>query len=424
MPKFIAILSVFFILNFSLSAVGAENMVSPTPDASASVAATPKSAALPTREFNPTVDYRPQCDETTSAINKVPTSSTVLDEATQFAALRNARQDLWRASQMALSAREILKNTAYEMRREDILRNFSLPSSSSNSEDDLQGEMMKLENEEGSIRQKIKEGTNDTNAEKYSPDLERIKKNRIELKVEILKMEKRNKSAAENEKRVEEASQHNIKMSLRNEKSLQEANSDIECFSALQNKIDGLIYATLIPQTQKNQFKLWMSGIFAFMVLVVILGFFTVALRDSGVRSAIFSNQTGIQFVTLFSLVIAIILFGITGILEAKELSALLGGISGYILGRVTTERAQVPQAGTPSRSVTGNTVTFNAPNSIRKPEGGFDGYAQNQKIRVRGSMQNDGEYTVLQASHSELLVAEPTIKNETAGPTVSLSTT
>ena len=33
---------------------------------------------------------------------------------------------------------------------------------------------------------------------------------------------------------------------------------------------------------------------------------------------------------------IAIILFGITNILAGKELAALLGGLSGYILGRVT----------------------------------------------------------------------------------------
>ncbi len=40
-------------------------------------------------------------------------------------------------------------------------------------------------------------------------------------------------------------------------------------------------------------------------------------------------GQSGIQFLTLFSLVIAIILFGIKG----KELAALLGGLSGYIFG-------------------------------------------------------------------------------------------
>jgi hypothetical protein len=45
------------------------------------------------------------------------------------------------------------------------------------------------------------------------------------------------------------------------------------------------------------------------------------------------------QFITIFSLVIAIILFGITGILESKELSALLVGLSGFILGRGVAER-------------------------------------------------------------------------------------
>src|SRR5207247_2857890 len=57
-------------------------------------------------------------------------------------------------------------------------------------------------------------------------------------------------------------------------------------------------------------------------------------------RRAIFAGQTGIQFLTLFSIVIAIILFGITGILADKELAALLGGISGYILGRSSTASA------------------------------------------------------------------------------------
>jgi hypothetical protein len=63
-------------------------------------------------------------------------------------------------------------------------------------------------------------------------------------------------------------------------------------------------------------------------------------LRDDKVRQEIFSGQAGIQFITLLSLVIAIILFGITGILEGKELSALLGGLAGYILGwSATTQR-------------------------------------------------------------------------------------
>ena len=52
------------------------------------------------------------------------------------------------------------------------------------------------------------------------------------------------------------------------------------------------------------------------------------------------------QFLTLFSLVIAIILFGITQILEGKELAARLGGLSGYILGRTTPKESRSSDDG------------------------------------------------------------------------------
>jgi hypothetical protein len=69
----------------------------------------------------------------------------------------------------------------------------------------------------------------------------------------------------------------------------------------------------------------------------VIAGFFAVSF-DHRVRRAIFAGQAGIQFVTMFLLVSAIILFGIMGTLEGRELSALLGGLSGYILGHVSKQ--------------------------------------------------------------------------------------
>jgi hypothetical protein len=97
----------------------------------------------------------------------------------------------------------------------------------------------------------------------------------------------------------------------------------------------------------KQLFKLQMSGVFAALVGIVIVGFFTVAFRDEQVRREIFAGQAGIQFVTLFSLVIAIILFGIIGVLEGKELAALLGGLSGYILGR-STPTGPKPQGAPP----------------------------------------------------------------------------
>ena len=102
----------------------------------------------------------------------------------------------------------------------------------------------------------------------------------------------------------------------------------------LKEKIEDEINSRINIEKPKQDFKTLMSGIFAFLVALVIIGFFVIAWRDPQVGREIFAGQAGIQFVTLFSLVIAIILFGITGILEGKELSALLGGLSGYILGR------------------------------------------------------------------------------------------
>jgi hypothetical protein len=118
--------------------------------------------------------------------------------------------------------------------------------------------------------------------------------------------------------------------------------------TAMQNvrKVLASIY------TPEQEFKRTMSGIFAMLIGLVIIGFFSLSHKDEKIRQAIFSGETGIQFLTLFSLVIAIILFGITGILEDKELAALLGGLSGYILGRYNKpgekERAPQSESGRP----------------------------------------------------------------------------
>jgi hypothetical protein len=93
-----------------------------------------------------------------------------------------------------------------------------------------------------------------------------------------------------------------------------------------------------------QKFRLWVSLLFGVLIAAVIGFFFALAFRDEVMRRAIFSGETGIQFLTLFSLVIAIILFGITSILESKELSALLGGLSGYILGRTARQATAGPQ--------------------------------------------------------------------------------
>jgi hypothetical protein len=114
-------------------------------------------------------------------------------------------------------------------------------------------------------------------------------------------------------------------------KRLGEIQQQLKTKRALASKIQTSIASMLSPE---QEFKRTMSITFAALIATVIVGFFVIAFRDEKIRQAIFSGETGIQFLTLFSLVIAIILFGITQVLEGKELSALLGGLSGYILGR------------------------------------------------------------------------------------------
>ncbi len=98
--------------------------------------------------------------------------------------------------------------------------------------------------------------------------------------------------------------------------------------------LDDVINSLLLTTDASNNFRKWITIAFAVLVGIVIVGFFVVASQQKNLRDAIFSTDSGLQFVTLFSLIIAIILFGVINVLEGRELSALLGGLSGYILGR------------------------------------------------------------------------------------------
>jgi hypothetical protein len=98
--------------------------------------------------------------------------------------------------------------------------------------------------------------------------------------------------------------------------------------------IDDTINGLLVTTEKNNNFRLWIGGAFTALIALLISGFFIVAWNDKSIKETFLSNDRGLQFITLFSLIIAIILFGVMNILEGRELSALLGGLSGYILGR------------------------------------------------------------------------------------------
>ena len=91
-------------------------------------------------------------------------------------------------------------------------------------------------------------------------------------------------------------------------------------------------------KANQNSFRLISTGAFSALVAVVVGGFYLIAWFKDGIAAKIFSGEMGMQFVTLFLIVIAIILFGIMGTLEGRELAALLGGLSGYILGKASAK--------------------------------------------------------------------------------------
>lgn len=103
--------------------------------------------------------------------------------------------------------------------------------------------------------------------------------------------------------------------------------------------VENRIASLFDSSKDQNRFRSSVTYTFGVLVLIVIVGFYAIA-RQRDIATTIFAGEMGMQFVTLFLIVIAIILFGIMGTLEGKELAALLGGLSGYILGRTSQPKA------------------------------------------------------------------------------------
>lgn len=97
---------------------------------------------------------------------------------------------------------------------------------------------------------------------------------------------------------------------------------------------------------QQYLYTFFISLIYAAIVFFLMHKFFNVISNNPAIKTTIFSGDAGIQFITLFSIVIAVILFGVLGILKSNELSALLGGLSGYILGRSSSKDAKTSAQG------------------------------------------------------------------------------
>ncbi len=95
------------------------------------------------------------------------------------------------------------------------------------------------------------------------------------------------------------------------------------------------IDSTLAPEYQQQSFRIWISVTFTILIAILLIIFFYIVYKKSdNTLSKELLSGNGLQFITLFVLIIAIILFGILNILGGSELATILSGISGYILGK------------------------------------------------------------------------------------------
>lgn len=109
-----------------------------------------------------------------------------------------------------------------------------------------------------------------------------------------------------------------------------------------RNQID----STLAPEYKQQEFRITISICFAALIGILLIVFFYIVFKrsDENLSKELLSGN-GLQFVTLFVLIIAVILFGILSILQGSELAAILSGISGDILGKGTQATRPATQA-------------------------------------------------------------------------------
>lgn len=95
--------------------------------------------------------------------------------------------------------------------------------------------------------------------------------------------------------------------------------------------IQGIYNVEKGNQDYKAKISLYYAVIIFALILISFLFLFKKSSPEIGND---FLNGNGLQFIALFAIIISTILFGILGILEGKELAAILSGIAGFILGK------------------------------------------------------------------------------------------
>ncbi|MDP2388150.1 MAG: hypothetical protein Q8M29_17380 [Bacteroidota bacterium] len=141
--------------------------------------------------------------------------------------------------------------------------------------------------------------------------------------------------------------------------NLKEVKKDV---ALCQDQID----SALAPEYQNQEFRKTISIGFACLLGGLLAIFVVVVFRSPKNIADYFFSDTGLQFVTIFVLIIAIILFGILGVLEGKELAAILAGISGFILGKSRPAPVVVPAVTPVATTVASTTVSTVTPAPVK----------------------------------------------------------
>jgi len=135
-----------------------------------------------------------------------------------------------------------------------------------------------------------------------------------------------------------------------NEIAYMQIQRNIEVLSQDIFHAEQALHASLMPERRNQDFRIWISLTFSGLIAALLMVFFLIMLKrsDATLSKRFLSGGAGLQFITVFVLIIAVILFGILNVLGGSELAAILSGISGYVLGKGSISQQRVPEDNMP----------------------------------------------------------------------------